>query len=135
MDDYTCQKMNQITYSLPGQIKTALPESIRSRNTTPSPPQPAYRAPDLRRNDRQNYSHYEQYDQGAIPKQRYTGFQINQQTPVSNRHQCLSDKNNRSLIDRQPGQKHKNISPLVNKTPTRNRETTAHNKANLIRSR
>ena len=92
----------------------------------PPPPQPAYRVPDIRRNDRQNHSRYEQYDQGAIPK-RYTGFQINQQTPVSNRYQCLSDENERSLIDRQPGQKHKFISPIGEQnSPKKQRDTGAY---------
>ena len=100
--------------------------SHATRPPPPPPPQPAYRAPDTRKNDRQNHSRYEQYDQGAIPK-RYTGFQINQQTPVSNRYQCLSDENERSLIDRQPGQKHKFISPIGEQnSPKKQRDTGAY---------
>ena len=80
----------------------------------PRPP-PPHRAPDTIR-ERPRYNRYENHDQGAIPKQSYRGFQSNQQTPasfnLSNRYQCLSDENERSTLDRQPGQKHKFVSPL-----------------------
>ena len=80
------------------------------------PPPPQFSAPDFRTNHYLSHTRNEHYAQGAIPKQSYRGFPIQQQTPVSNRFQILAHDNERLVADRQPGQKHKFVSPLGEQT-------------------
>ncbi|MEW8542101.1 MAG: hypothetical protein AB2693_01085 [Candidatus Thiodiazotropha sp.] len=113
----------------PGYNPHASQVSQRYQRNQPQP-QPKLRTSNLfnrQQNERQGYE-----SQGAIPK-RYgsnKGQQLLPQTPIStsNRFTSLSDENEfTELTDRQPGRKHKNISPLSDQaSPKKQKDTEVH---------
>ena len=101
------------------------------------PPPPGYQT-HMNMNPMNNRGHCDAPDVGAIPKS-YTGprfnmprYQAVQQTPLSNRFQCLA-QNDDSLSDRMPGQKHKTISPLSDQnSPKKQRDTSGWTTGNSL---